>query len=131
MKQSLRIGDIIYGTVSGVQKYGIFIDLAQHQQGLIHISEIQSGYVKDLKRLFKVGERVRVMVIDINEYNQKISLSLRVLNQNRNQRSISINYRSNKKHFYTNHHLDLGFAPLAKALPQWVDEAEKFMHEKR
>ena len=74
-----RIGDILTGKVTGVQPYGAFVMLDEHTQGLVHISECQHGYVKDTSDIFTVGQRVEVVILDIDEYTQKISLSLRAL----------------------------------------------------
>lgn len=125
LNRNVKIGDIVYGTVSGIQKYGVFVSIEGHQQGLIHISEVKNGYVRDLNELFKIGERIRIMVIDVDEYNQKISLSIRVFNQRRKRTKKNVNKLPFKKHFYTSYQLNLGFEPLKLALPQWVKEAEQ------
>ncbi|MFG7387608.1 S1 RNA-binding domain-containing protein [Lactococcus lactis] len=46
---------------------------------MIHISEIQSGYVKSIHDIAKIGQKVMAQIIDIDEYNGKISLSIRSL----------------------------------------------------
>lgn len=74
-----KIGEILEGTITGIQTYGAFVSLDDHTQGLIHISEIQSGFTKDIREVVQVGEKVRVQIIDIDEYTQKISLSKRTL----------------------------------------------------
>ncbi len=66
-----RVGDIIDGRVTGIQPYGVFVLLDAHQQGLIHISECQHGYVERLSDHFKVGSTIQVMVLDIDEYSKK------------------------------------------------------------
>lgn len=74
-----KIGDIIEGQVTGIQPYGAFISLDAQTQGLVHISEVQSGYTKNIHSFLEVGQVVKVQVIDIDEYTKKISLSLRTL----------------------------------------------------
>lgn len=74
-----RIGEIIKGKITGIQPYGAFVSLDEETQGLIHVSEVQSGYTKSIHTLLKVGQPVTVQIIDIDEYSNKISLSLRTL----------------------------------------------------
>ncbi len=74
-----KIGMIIEGTVTGLQPYGAFVSLGENTQGLIHVSEIQVGYTKNINSILNVGDKVDVQVIDIDEYSKKISLSLRTL----------------------------------------------------
>ncbi|KFN90301.1 general stress protein [Tetragenococcus muriaticus PMC-11-5] len=66
-----KIGDVLEGTVTGVQNYGVFVSLDNHTQGLIHISEIQSGFTKEIQDIVQIGEQVQVQIIDIDEYTQK------------------------------------------------------------
>lgn len=120
--QDLKVGDIVYGTVSGIQRYGIFVDLDHGYQGLIHISEAKKGYVNNLHHVVKVGQRVRVMIIDINEFNQKISLSLRVLEQQNRRRKIC---SKKKKRFFTDYRANIGFSSIKKELPKWIEAGKK------
>ncbi|KRM72260.1 CvfD/Ygs/GSP13 family RNA-binding post-transcriptional regulator [Lacticaseibacillus brantae] len=110
-----RIGDVITGKVTGIQPYGVFVLLDDKTQGLIHISECQHGFVKDISHLFKVGQVLRVMILDIDEYTQKISLSLRALDT-----SIELSSKRTRKHYWTNRKVQQGFAPIAEALLGWV-----------
>lgn len=50
-----KIGQIIEGKVTGIQPYGAFVSLDNETQGLIHVSEVQSGYTKNIHSLLKVG----------------------------------------------------------------------------
>ena len=69
-----KIGDILEGTVTGIQPYGAFVSLDDETQGLIHVSEIQSGFTKNIHEVLQIGDPVHVQVIDIDEYTKKISL---------------------------------------------------------
>lgn len=75
----VKIGDIVHGKISGIQQYGIFVRLDSKVEGLIHISEIHGGYVKDIGREYQVGETIKVQVIDIDPYSNQISLSRRAV----------------------------------------------------
>ena len=91
-----KIGDIVDGYVTGIQPYGAFVSLDEETQGLIHVSEIQSGYTKNIQDVLKIGEKVQVQIIDIDEYSQKISLSRRTLEGQ------FIHTGNRKKRYYTN-----------------------------
>jgi general stress protein 13 len=70
-------GTIVKGTVTGIQGYGAFVALDESTQGLVHISEITNGYVKDIHDFLQVGDQVEVKVLSVDEENGKISLSLK------------------------------------------------------
>ena len=77
----MRIGDKITGTITGIKPYGAFVALDNGTTGLIHISEIKTGYIENIYQLLKVGEKVLVQVVDFDEFTQKASLSLRTLEE--------------------------------------------------
>ena len=70
----IKEGDIVEGTVKNVTDFGAFIDLGG-ADGLLHISEMSWGRVESPKKVFKVGDQVRVFIKDINE--NKIALSMK------------------------------------------------------
>lgn len=75
-----QVGDVVEGEVTGAVDFGIFVKLEQGLEGLVHISELDWGLVEDPRALFKVGDKVRVKVIEIKE--GKISLSVKALKEN-------------------------------------------------
>ncbi|MCM3087680.1 general stress protein 13 [Bhargavaea ginsengi] len=81
MAGNYQTGDVVTGKVAGIQPYGAFIALDKDTQGLVHISEITYGFVKDVNDYLTVGEEVQVKVLDIDEEAGKISLSLRALQE--------------------------------------------------
>ena len=70
--ERIEIGDVVEGTVKNITDFGIFVDLGG-VDGLLHISEMSWGRVENPKKLYKVGETVKVMIKDIR--NTKIALS--------------------------------------------------------
>lgn len=117
-----KIGQITEGTVTGIQPYGVFVSLDSTTQGLIHVSEIQSGYTKNIHELLKVGDKLKVQVIDIDEYSKKISLSRRTLEDNYQAP------RPHRKRYFTNKNKKIGFATIEEALPKWIDEAKDYLN---
>lgn len=81
MASNYQTGDVVTGKVAGIQPYGAFIALDKDTQGLVHISEITYGFVKDVNDYLTVGEEVKVKVLDVDEEAGKISLSLRALQE--------------------------------------------------
>lgn len=66
-----KIGDIMNGEITGIQPYGAFVSLGDNQQGLIHVSEVKHGFIKNIEDDLKVGQKVKVQVIDVDEYTKK------------------------------------------------------------
>ena len=73
---ALEVGSIAEGKVSGIMPFGAFVSLGGSNVGLVHISEVASQYVTDIKDHLKVGDVVRVKIINIDEKG-KISLSIK------------------------------------------------------
>ncbi|MEI5993328.1 CvfD/Ygs/GSP13 family RNA-binding post-transcriptional regulator [Candidatus Enterococcus mansonii] len=119
-----KIGMVLEGTITGLQPYGAFVSLSETVQGLIHVSEVQAGYTKNIHSLLTVGQKVSVQIIDIDEYSKKISLSLRTLESQVQQP----NHR--RKKYFTNKNKKIGFESLAKELPIWTEEAMDKLLEK-
>lgn len=74
------INDEVEGTVTGAVDFGVFIKLEEGLEGLVHISEIDWALVEDPRSLYKVGDKVKVKVIEIKD--GKISLSIKALKPN-------------------------------------------------
>ncbi|TSB48185.1 S1 domain-containing post-transcriptional regulator GSP13 [Alkalicoccobacillus porphyridii] len=72
-----EVGSIIEGKVTGIKPFGAFIAIDEQKQGLVHISEVAHGFVKDINDVLTVGDEVKVKVISVDENSGKISLSIR------------------------------------------------------
>lgn len=75
-----KVNDEVDGTVTGIVDFGVFVKLEDGLEGLVHISEIDWSLVEDPRAHFKVGQKVKVKVIEIKD--GKISLSIKALKQN-------------------------------------------------
>ncbi|MGK7954385.1 MAG: Tex family protein, partial [Crocosphaera sp.] len=73
----LTEGMILEGVITNVVNFGAFIDIGVHQDGLIHISQLANYFVNDPKEVVKVGEVVKVKVLEIDEKLKRISLSIK------------------------------------------------------
>ncbi len=70
-----EVGAVLEGKVSGVTKFGAFVNLPGGKSGLVHISEIANTFVNDVAQYVSVGQTVKVKVIGIN--GDKINLSIK------------------------------------------------------
>ncbi|MCR4716659.1 MAG: bifunctional 4-hydroxy-3-methylbut-2-enyl diphosphate reductase/30S ribosomal protein S1 [Lachnospiraceae bacterium] len=75
----INVGDVVDGTVKNLTDFGAFVDLGG-ADGLLHISEMSWGHVENPKKMFKVGQEVKVLIKDIQ--GEKIALSLKFDDQN-------------------------------------------------
>ncbi len=74
-----NVGDVLEGEVTGATDFGVFVKIAENLEGLVHISEMDWALVEDPKSRFKVGEKVKVKVIEVKD--GKISLSIKALTE--------------------------------------------------
>ncbi len=113
-----KIGEIREGIVSGIQPYGAFVQLDGGEKGLIHISEISKGYVKDVAQYLHVGERVRVKILDVDPVLNQCRLSLKALAPKNRYRS-----KSCKDHRVPK--MVIGFKTLQDHLDEWIKMQNK------
>jgi len=66
---------VLEGAVTNVTKFGAFVDIGVHQDGLIHISELDRQFVKDPAEVVSVGQIVRVKVLQVDLQRKRIALS--------------------------------------------------------
>ncbi len=78
--QKYQVGDILDGEVTGIVDFGIFVKVERGMEGLVHISEIDWSLVEDPRQFSKVGDKVKVKVIEVKD--DKISLSIKALKEN-------------------------------------------------
>ena len=117
----MKIGDKLRGVITGIKPYGAFVSLENGTTGLIHISEIQTGYIDNIYNTLKVDQEVLVQVVDFDEFTQKASLSLRTLEEEKNK----IPHR----HRFSDSRLNYGFKPLAEAMPGWIEEGLDYLRQ--
>ena len=107
-------GKIVTGQVTGIEKYGIFVSLDEFYSGLIHISEISDGFVKNVKDYVEIGETIKARVVEMDEDNYHVKLSIK-----------NMNYKMKKKNYHALKETKLGFLPLEEQLPNWIKEKLK------
>ncbi len=105
--------EIVEGCVTGIENYGIFVTLDEYYSGLIHISEISDGFVKDINKVANIGETIKVRVLDSDDETFHVKLSIKNLNYRYKRRS-----RTNIEE--TPH----GFQTLKTQLNEWINDRQ-------
>ena len=111
----IKIGDLLKCEVIGIANYGLFVKPCKNEKynnieeynGLIHISEISNKYIKDIKKMFVIGDTVNAKVLGIDEENNRLVLSIK---NTKNVKKDHIEERGE------------GFEPLKEKLEMWVSE---------
>ncbi|MDQ0216497.1 general stress protein 13 [Oikeobacillus pervagus] len=126
MTTKYEVGNVITGKVTGIQPYGAFIALDDETQGLVHISEITHGYVKDIHEFLKIGDEVNVKVMSIDEGEGKISLSIRALEEPKIQ---MVQKQTRRRQGSVKPEIDSdsasGFNTLKEKLEEWIEQQSK------
>lgn len=104
------VGNIVKGEVTGIESYGIFIKIDENYNGLIHISEITNNFVKNINNYVNMGEEIYAKIIDVDNCNKNLRLSLK-----------GINYKVNNGDQKVRESIR-GFSPLQENLPKWTEE---------
>ncbi|KRL63566.1 30S ribosomal protein S1 [Lactobacillus psittaci] len=110
----LAEGDVVEGEVKSLTSFGAFVEVADGIQGLVHVSEISNKRVEKPSDVLKVGDKVKVKVLNINNDERRISLSIKQANpaaegeESRPRRNASRNDSAAKKYMSDNN--DNGFA---------------------
>ncbi len=73
----IRVGQIYIGKVTRVENFGAFVDIGAEREGMVHVSEMETGYVPRPSDVVKVGDEVEVRVIDVNPKKRQIKLSMK------------------------------------------------------
>lgn len=117
------INDIVNVQISSIQPYGVFVTVDDFYTGLIHISEINGKYIKNINNLFNVGDMKKVRIIGIDEEKKHLNLSMIGV---RNVNELNYKVKYNKKLRETN----LGFDLFEEILPEWINEKLKEIEDK-
>ena len=94
--KDLQVGMILEGSITNVTNFGAFVDIGVHRDGLVHISQLADKFVSDPTEVVKVGQVVKVRVVDINEKLKRIGLSMRLEDKPRPERQKNKNKNKGK-----------------------------------
>ncbi|MDM5298554.1 30S ribosomal protein S1 [Bacillus pumilus] len=90
--EKVKQGDVLEGTVQRLVSFGAFVEILPGVEGLVHISQISHKHIGTPHEVLEEGQTVKVKVLDVNEEEERISLSIRDLEENP-EKQIEENYR--------------------------------------
>lgn len=112
---SIKEKDIIKVQITGIQKYGAFAVIEnKNYNGLIHISEISYGYVKNIHDFINIGDNIYAEVIQIDDSIHQIKLSIKDIDYKKD--GVKLKRMAETKN---------GFLPLKEHLDGWINEKIK------
>ncbi|HOE77260.1 MAG TPA: S1 RNA-binding domain-containing protein [Bacilli bacterium] len=110
----MKIGDIVYGKITNIIGYGAFVTVEDYD-GLIHISEFSDYFVRDISDYVKVGQEIKLKVIDVDEENKRVKLSYKQIHKSRGVKCRLPVFK-------------IGFKPLKDNLPLWIAKEKEKGH---
>ncbi|CEG28390.1 S1 domain-containing post-transcriptional regulator GSP13 [Bacillus sp. B-jedd] len=128
MQEKIEPGSVLAGKVTGIQPYGAFVALDGNTQGLVHISEITHGYVKDVNEFLKVGDEVKVKVLSVDEEAGKVSLSIRATEEvpaQQQPKARKPRQRRQTAAIMPEAEQKEGFNTLKEKLQEWIDQSQQ------
>ena len=119
---AIEVGSVLEGTVTGITKFGAFVELPDKKVGLVHISEVANEYVKDVHDFLKVQDKVNVKILSIDEKG-KIGLSIKRTQPAPEKKEF------HPKHEFHHHNNNVDVSRRSSAPVSFKDRLSKFMKE--
>ncbi|MFV0499335.1 MAG: S1 RNA-binding domain-containing protein [Bacilli bacterium] len=87
--EEIKVGDILIGKVTGIKKYGVFVKILNYDiAGMIHISELDSTYIKNIRNYVKIDEKILVKVLGRD--GDRLNLSIKDMNYKTKKHCINL-----------------------------------------
>lgn len=117
IKMKYKKNDVVEGRITGIEPYGIFLSIDNGYSGLIHISEISHAFVKNIHDYVKINETIKAKIIEVDENQKKLKLSIKNLNYNDEE----LQFKDVS---------ETGFRSLKENLRPWIDEKLSELNQK-
>lgn len=107
-------GNVVKGTITGIEPYGAFVSFDEYYSGLIHISEISHGFVKDIHDFVNIGDVIYTEILEVDDEDYQLKLSIK-----------NIAYKNSRKYSGKQRKIvetKQGFKTLEYKLPFWIEE---------
>jgi len=101
-------GDVVSGTVKRLATFGAFVEIAPGVEGLVHISQIANRRVATPGEVLKEGQEVNVKILDLNPAEQRISLSIRALDEDKEEKKEQASRREHQQFVQENNQQGMG-----------------------
>ena len=111
--EDYKVGMTVYGKISGIKPYGAFVAFEDGISGLIHISEVSNGFVRNIANFVKIGDYCMLKVIDVDKEHKQLRLSFKALAENtrKHMRKVRFDGMPDNK---------LGFKTIEDMMPKWI-----------
>ncbi len=106
--EKFKKGDVVSGTVKRLTGFGAFVEIAPHVEGLVHISQIANRRVKSPSEVLKEGQEVNVKVLEINPAEQRVSLSIRAVEEDRDEEAERLSRKELQQYTQDNNQQGMG-----------------------
>ncbi|WLV23868.1 S1 domain-containing post-transcriptional regulator GSP13 [Aciduricibacillus chroicocephali] len=123
MAEKFEAGQVLEGKVTGIQPYGAFVALDDEVQGLVHISEVTHGFVQDINEHLKVGDTVKVKVLNVDEEKGKVSLSIRATEEAPKKQPRK--QQAPRQQAQSSSNDNAGFNTLKDKLQGWIEQSKE------
>ena len=120
-----KIGDIIIGKVNQIRPYALFLTFEGGVCGLLHISELSDGYIRDIEKFGSIGDDIKVKVLSIDSSNGFLRVSFKAIPE---EERYSTHVNSNRS---TPQFDEADFTDLESKLPEWIEETLKKAKENK
>lgn len=117
--KEFRESEIVEAKVTGIQEYGAFVNIDNEHNGLIHISEISYGFVKNINDYVKIGDKIYAEIVNVDDESKQLRLSIK-----------DIDYKNNGERLKRIAETKSGFEPLRNNLDNWINKKIKDIMEK-
>ncbi len=114
---TVPVGDMVTGYVTSITDFGVFVEIEEGIEGLIHLSEIDNGKGEHPSELFKVDDVVTAMVINVDEKDKRIGLSTKALRKAEEKKEVDTFSKEESRAFSTSG--DLLEPAMKKNLKEW------------
>ena len=111
--------DVIQAKVTGIQEYGAFVNINDEYDGLIHISEISYGFVRNINDYVRIGDKIYAEVLDVDDNTNQLKLSIK-----------DIDYKNDGSKLKRIAETKSGFEPLKDNLDSWINGKIKEIMDK-
>ena len=120
-----KIGDIIIGKVNQIRPYALFLTFEGEVNGLLHISELSDGYIRDIEKFGSIGDEIKVKVLSIDPSNGFLRVSYKAIPE-KERYSTHQNTNRSVPQFD-----EADFTDLEAKLPEWIEQTlQKAKEEK-
>lgn len=112
---NFKVGDILIGKVNQIRPYALFLSFEGGVNGLLHISELSDGYIRDIEKFGSIGDEIKVKVLSIDSSNGFLRVSYKAIPEEERYSTHNNSSRSVPQFD------EADFTDLEEKLPEWIN----------